>query len=78
VIWGYHSGAAEAWGLLNSYIVSNGKIVPDVSRAPSAFVFLVKHSKNIYGRLTINPLTPELNPSAQSCLPRFFTGDFNF
>jgi hypothetical protein len=26
----------------------------------------------------INPLTPELNPSAQRCLPRFFTGDFNF
>jgi hypothetical protein len=21
-------------------------------------------------------LTPELNPSAQHCLPRFFTGDF--
>jgi hypothetical protein len=25
-----------------------------------------------------NPLQPELNPSAQRCLPRFFTGDFNF
>jgi hypothetical protein len=25
-----------------------------------------------------NPLTPELNPSAQLCLPRFFTGDYNF
>jgi hypothetical protein len=24
----------------------------------------------------INPLTPELNPSAQRCLPRFFTVDF--
>jgi hypothetical protein len=23
-----------------------------------------------------NPLTPELNPSAQRCLTRFFTGDF--
>jgi hypothetical protein len=23
---------------------------------------------------TINTLTPELNPSAQRCLPRFFTG----
>jgi hypothetical protein len=22
--------------------------------------------------------TPELNPSAQSCLPRFIPGDFNF
>jgi hypothetical protein len=24
----------------------------------------------------INPLTPELNPSAQGCLKRFFTRDF--
>jgi hypothetical protein len=24
----------------------------------------------------INPLTPELNPSAQRCLTRNFTGDF--
>jgi hypothetical protein len=23
-------------------------------------------------------LKPELNPSAQRCLPRIFTGDFNF
>jgi hypothetical protein len=28
--------------------------------------------------MKINPLTPELNPSAQRCLLRFFTGDFNF
>jgi hypothetical protein len=26
--------------------------------------------------VVINPLTPELNPSAQRCLTRFFTGDF--
>jgi hypothetical protein len=25
-----------------------------------------------------NLLTPELNPSAQRCLPRFFAEDFNF
>jgi hypothetical protein len=24
----------------------------------------------------INPLTPELNPTAQRCLTRIFTGDF--
>jgi hypothetical protein len=24
----------------------------------------------------VNPLTPELNPSAQRCMTRFFTGDF--
>jgi hypothetical protein len=28
--------------------------------------------------LAVNPLTLELNPSAQRCLPRFFIGDFNF
>jgi hypothetical protein len=27
---------------------------------------------------TFNPLTPELNPSEQACLPGFFTGDFKF
>jgi hypothetical protein len=26
--------------------------------------------------LCFNPLTPELNPSAQRCLTKFFTGDF--
>jgi hypothetical protein len=26
--------------------------------------------------ISINPLTPELNPSAQRRLTRFFTGDF--
>jgi hypothetical protein len=26
--------------------------------------------------ISISPLTPELNPSAQLCLTRFFTGDF--
>jgi hypothetical protein len=26
---------------------------------------------------SLNPLAPGLNPSAQSCLPRFFTEDFN-
>jgi hypothetical protein len=27
-------------------------------------------------RVIVNPLTPELNPSAQRCLTKFFTGDF--
>jgi hypothetical protein len=26
--------------------------------------------------MDINPLAPEVNPSAQRCLTRFFTGDF--
>jgi hypothetical protein len=29
-----------------------------------------------FSETRINPLTPELNPSAQRCLTRFFTGDF--
>jgi hypothetical protein len=37
----------------------------------------VEGEKNPYNK-DINPLTPELNPSAQRCLPRFFNGDFNF
>jgi len=28
--------------------------------------------------MQINPLTPELKPSEQGCLPEFFTGDFKF
>jgi hypothetical protein len=32
----------------------------------------------IFNLLRINPLTPELNPFAQRCLTRFFTGDFAF
>jgi hypothetical protein len=29
-------------------------------------------------RLRVNLLALELNPAAQGCLPRFFTGDCNF
>jgi hypothetical protein len=32
--------------------------------------------KNINLQGHLNPLTPELNPSAQRCLTRLFTGDF--
>jgi hypothetical protein len=27
-------------------------------------------------QIKFNPLTPELNPSAQRCLTKFFAGDF--
>jgi hypothetical protein len=33
-------------------------------------------SSGKFHHFTINPLTPELNPSAQRCLTRFFTGNF--
>jgi hypothetical protein len=32
--------------------------------------------KITFNCVNINPLMPELNPSAQRCLTRFFTGDF--
>jgi hypothetical protein len=31
---------------------------------------------DLYRRLLFKPLMPQLNPSAQGCLTRFFTGDF--
>jgi hypothetical protein len=38
----------------------------------------VSLAASVYGpQLVFNPLTPELNPSAQRCLTRFFTGDFS-
>jgi hypothetical protein len=30
----------------------------------------------LYEYMVVNPLMPELNPSVQLCLMRFFTGDF--
>jgi hypothetical protein len=33
--------------------------------------------KTVHSRCVINPLTPELNPSAQRCMTRFFSGDFH-
>jgi hypothetical protein len=35
-------------------------------------------ARRLYKSFGVKALTPELNPSAQSCLPRFFGGDFNF
>jgi hypothetical protein len=32
------------------------------------------YSYGVY--FSVNPLTPELNPYAQRCLMKFFTGDF--
>jgi hypothetical protein len=33
-------------------------------------------STKYWSVISVNPLTPELNPSAQRCLMRFFAGDF--
>jgi hypothetical protein len=42
-------------------------------------LFLYNTSSHFQAPFTIafNPLTPELNPSAQRCLTRYFTGDFS-
>jgi hypothetical protein len=42
----------------------------------SVFVFSVIESPQHHRNIHFNPLTPELNPSAQRCLIKFFTGDF--
>jgi hypothetical protein len=38
-------------------------------------IFITKHFQ---AAMKFNPLTQELNLSAQRCLPKCFTGDFNF
>jgi hypothetical protein len=36
------------------------------------------YSTTFSEKVVVNPLTAELNPSEQACLPGFFTGDFKF
>jgi hypothetical protein len=55
-----------AFGELRRWVYPHGDFFGGVK------FYAVKYTK------VFNPLTPELNPSAQRCLPRFFTGDFNF
>jgi hypothetical protein len=35
-----------------------------------------QNKETFYVNLIVNPLTPKLNPSAQRCLTRIFSGDF--
>jgi hypothetical protein len=51
-----------------SFITINPKAKQQVARTLSNLL--------LYTLKNINPLTPELNPSAQRCLTRFFTGDY--
>jgi hypothetical protein len=39
-------------------------------------MFITPYGRSTFGIIQFNPLTSELNPSAQRCLTRFFTGDF--
>jgi hypothetical protein len=41
-------------------------------------VVVVVVGNNAQSLQEVSLLTPELNPFAQRCLPRFYTGDFNF
>jgi hypothetical protein len=44
---------------------------------PGKFTFCrLMFSSSVFRVMSVNPLKPELNPSAQRCLTRFFTGDF--
>jgi hypothetical protein len=50
-----------------------------------AMKYLTKYSQNFFltseilsTKNTFNPLTPELNPSARRCLPRFFYWGLHF
>jgi hypothetical protein len=51
---------------------------PAASRRWSSWWWIRKSCNTEITRKPVNPLTPELHPSVQSCLPRIFTGDFNF
>jgi hypothetical protein len=44
-----------------------------LSDSPTSIIWQTQNVAHI-----VNPLTPELNPSAQRCLTRYFTGDFAF
>jgi hypothetical protein len=52
----------------NNYLLSTPRFISE----------LLSNNKTqiLPATLFINPLMPELNPSAQCCLTRFFTGDF--
>jgi hypothetical protein len=43
---------------------------------PTKTVYKVPVPYLAHGNIRNHPLTPDLNPSEQHCLTRFFTGDF--
>jgi hypothetical protein len=55
-------------------IVSKGKLTEQLSTRPTSPGWVTCGICG--GQSDINHWTPELNPSAQRCLTRFFTGDF--
>jgi len=65
----------QCWVLVNTVIkllVPNNKLT-----SPHNYVLYERSLLHrVTNKIPINPLTPELNPSKQCCLLRFFTGDF--
>jgi hypothetical protein len=70
---------------LELYLLSPYALIRDVYVSASykyILLFLIPQSIAIYPRTfsnhvdSIKPLTPELNPSAQRCLTKYFTWDF--
>jgi hypothetical protein len=62
---------------VNHAICKNSPIVISFEQK-SRIKRLPKPERNRVDEALLNPLTPELNPSAKRCLPRYFTGEFNF
>jgi hypothetical protein len=58
---------------INPRIKMDDDAVPKLKYLGSIFIENGKNKENLITR--INPLTPELNPSAQRCLTRFVTED---
>jgi hypothetical protein len=57
--------------VISRNVCGNGKGVQIVYQN-----YFISAFRKIKEMTSVNPLTPELNPSAQHCLTRFYTGDF--
>jgi hypothetical protein len=58
-------------GTEGKYVIPESAVF--AAQLSAMFDFEILNTKSLR---FFNPLTPELNPSAQRCLTRFFTGDF--
>jgi hypothetical protein len=70
----YHQVQFKRRCTLCRYIVSDPERVRVLVQSAAVTAYVI--GWNVIDKRCINPLTPELNPSAQRCLTRFFTGDF--
>jgi hypothetical protein len=63
---------------LNNADMDNLNTCFTITSQHQSYIHVTVANKYFTGPSFVNPLTPELNPSAQRCLPRFFYWDFNF